>query len=117
MVAAVSGELSPDWAGNIYCHLIAACYELADLRRARKWVAATECWLATLPAAVVFTGICRVHRSQLMQIRGAWEAAEREATRVCVDVADIHVASTAEAHYTIGEIRRLRGDLAAAEAA
>jgi DNA-binding NarL/FixJ family response regulator len=117
MVAVLSGELPPDWAGNIYCHLIAACYELADLRRAHQWVVATERWLETLPAAVVFTGICRVHRSQLLQIRGAWDAAEREATRVCDEVSDVHVSTAAEAHYTIGEIRRLRNDLPGADAA
>ncbi len=117
MVTALSGELSPDWTGNIYCHLIAACWELADLRRAREWVTATERWLATMTVAVVFSGICRVHRSQLRQIRGDWEAAEREAHRVCDEVAGIAVATTAEAHYTVAEIRRLRGDLAGAQEA
>ncbi|HET7517113.1 MAG TPA: LuxR family transcriptional regulator, partial [Actinomycetes bacterium] len=29
MLAVLSGELSPEWAGNIYCHLMAAFAELA----------------------------------------------------------------------------------------
>jgi ATP/maltotriose-dependent transcriptional regulator MalT len=117
MVAALAGELMPDWAGNIYCHLMAACHELGDLRRGRRCVEATAQWLATLPVAVLFTGICRVHRSQVLQATGAWEQAEREAAQVCADLAGIHGASAAEGHYQVGELRRLRGDLDGAEQA
>ena len=114
MVAVMGDELTPDWAGNVYCHLMSACFELADVHRAASWTEATTRWLRTLPAAAVFSGICRVHRSQLLQIRGAWPQAEREAERVCADLAGIHLASAAEGYYQIGELRRLRGDLAGA---
>jgi DNA-binding NarL/FixJ family response regulator len=117
MLAVLSGELDPEWAGNIYCHLMAAFHELADVRRAAEWTEATSRWLAGLPAAVLFTGICRVHRSQVMTRKGAWAQAEREAALVCQDLADLHVAGAAEGHYQLGELRRLRGDLAGAEAA
>jgi len=115
MVAVLSDELSPEWAGNVYCHLMAAFHELADIRRARDWVEATARWLEGLPAAVLFTGICRIHRSQVLQITGAWEQAELEAVRVCQDLAEMHIAGAAEGHYQVGEIRRLRGDLVGAE--
>lgn len=117
MVAVLTEELSPEWAGNIYCHLMAACHELGDIRRAVAWTDATTRWLETLPEAVLFTGICRVHRSQVLQAAGGWEQAEREAERVCHDLEHIHVASAAEAQYQRGELRRLRGDLAEAEQA
>ena len=117
MLAVATEELQPEWAGDLYCHTMAACHELGDYRRARHWTAATERWLATLPAAALFTGICRVHRAQLHQIGGDWERAEREAVQVCIDLAAIHCASAAEGHYLVGEIRRLRGDDAAAETA
>ena len=117
MLAVRSGELGPEWAGSIYCHLMAAFTELGDVRRAAEWTEATSRWLATLPAAVLFTGICRVHRSQVHQRRGAWAEAEREAALVCADLADLQVAGAAEGHYQLGEIRRLRGDLDGAEAA
>jgi DNA-binding CsgD family transcriptional regulator len=117
MLAVLSGELDPGWAGNIYCHLMAAFHELADVRRAAEWTEATSRWVAGLPPAVLFTGICRVHRSQVLERRGDWAGAEREAALVCRDLADLHVAGAAEGHYQLGEIRRLRGDLAGAEAA
>ena len=117
MLAVRQGELDPEWAGNIYCHLMAACHELGDIARARQWTEATWQWLSELPAAVLFTGICRVHRSQVHQIVGEWQRAEEEAAQVLEDLADLHVASVAEAHYQLGELHRLRGDLdAAAEA-
>ena len=115
MVAVVHDDLDPQWAGNIYCHLMAACHEVADISRAREWTEATSSWLAELPAAVLFTGICRVHRSQVLQVTGDWGRAEQEATRVVEDLADIHVSSVAEAYYQIGEMRRLRGDLDGAD--
>jgi hypothetical protein len=96
MLAVLSGELAPEYAGNIYCHLMAAFAELADVRRAAEWTEATGRWLATLPAAVLFTGVCRVHRCQVLQRKGAWAEAEREAALVCRDLADLHVAGAAE---------------------
>jgi DNA-binding NarL/FixJ family response regulator len=115
MLEASAEDMSPRWAGNIYCHLMAACYELGDIRRAAAWTRSTAEWCDRMAPAVVYKGICRVHRAQVMQIRGAWKQAQDEAERVCEDVADIHVGTVAEGHYQIGEIRRLRGDLEGAE--
>jgi DNA-binding NarL/FixJ family response regulator len=115
MLEASSEDLLPNWAGNIYCHLMAACYELGDIRRAAAWTQSTSEWCDQMAPAVLFKGICRVHRAQVMQIRGAWTQAHDEAERICEEVAHIHVGIVAEAHYQIGEIRRLRGDLDGAE--
>lgn len=117
MVAVLADDLKPVWAGNVYCHLMSAYHELADIRRAAALTEATTHWLHTLPAAVLFTGICRVHRSQVFQIKGAWQQAEHEASRVCDDLREIHVGSVAEGHYQVGELRRMRGDLSGAEEA
>lgn len=114
LLAALSDELNPVWAGNIYCHLMAAAHELAEVRRARDWTEATTRWLDALPAAVTYRGICRVHRSQVHQLAGDWDSAEEEARRVCEELAGSHRSATAEAHYQVGEIRRLRGDIESA---
>jgi len=117
MLEASSLEMAPGWAGNIYCHLMAACYELGDIGRAAAWTQSTAEWCEAMAPAVLFKGICRVHRAQVMQIRGHWTQAQDEAERVCEDVAHIHVGVVAEGHYQIGEIKRLRGDLDGAEQA
>jgi DNA-binding NarL/FixJ family response regulator len=117
MLEASSLEMAPGWAGNIYCHLMAACYELGDIGRAAAWTQSTSDWCDAMAPAVLFKGICRVHRAQVMQVRGHWTQAQDEAQRVCEDIANIHVGVVAEGHYQVGEIKRLRGDLEGAEQA
>ncbi len=115
MLPVLAGEVPPELAGNIYCQLMSEWHELADLRRAREWTAATERWCATFTSAAMFVGICRVHRVQLLQVAGEWLRAEQEASRACADLADLNVFAVGEAFYQIGEVRRLRNDLAGAE--
>ena len=117
MLAALGDGLDPTWAGAIYCQVMRACYDLSDLRRAGEWTQATARWCESLPAAGPFMGVCRVHRAQVFQAHGAWAEAEREAARVCVELADFDRGTVAEGQYQLGEVRRLRGDLAGAEAA
>jgi DNA-binding NarL/FixJ family response regulator len=104
-------RLDPEWAGNLYCHLVAACYELGDVRRASAWTDALAAWCEQLAPAAVFTGICRVHRAQLFQLEGAWERAAAEATKVCDELVDVHTETVAEGWYARGDLARLRGDL------
>lgn len=117
MAVVLTDTLPPGWTGNIYCNVIAVCHDLVDLRRMRSWTETLDDWCATMPAAVVFTGICRVHRAQLMQTRGDWTRSESEARRVCDDLAELIVPTTADAHYVVGDSLRLRGELGAAERA
>jgi ATP/maltotriose-dependent transcriptional regulator MalT len=117
MLPVLAGEVTPDYAGNIYCQVMAVWHEIADLRRAREWTEATERWCTQFTSAVMFVGICRMHRVQILEVEGEWERAEQEAARVCTDLADLNVFVVAEAEYQIGEVRRLRGDLAGAEKA
>lgn len=117
MVTVLDGDLTPDIAGNLYCNTIAACYEVADLARMARWTELALSWVESLPAAVLFGGICRVHQTQLLVLHGKWARAESEALRVVDDLATISVANVAEAWYVVGECRRLRGDHVGAEAA
>ena len=116
MVAVLSGELAPFASGTLYCHTIAACHEVADIRRMARWIELTERWLATLPAAVVFGGLCAVHRAQLHLFHGEWDEAERKALRIAADLDANRIDYAAEAWYVVAEARRLRGDPTAADA-
>ncbi len=116
MVAALDGRLGPFMSGSLYCHTIASCHEVADLRRMTRWTDLAEDWLSTLPAVGVFGGLCAVHRAQLHVLRGAWEEAERSALQVVTDLDAMRVDYAAEAWYVVGEARRLRGDPTAAQA-
>jgi DNA-binding NarL/FixJ family response regulator len=116
MVAVLSGELAPFASGTLYCHTIAVCHEVADIRRMTRWIELAERWLATFPAAVVFGGLCAVHRAQLHLFRGEWDEAERKALRVGADLDANRIDYAAEAWYVVAEARRLRGDPGAADA-
>ncbi len=116
MVAALDRSLGPFTAGSLYCHTIAACHEVADLRRMTRWTDLTDDWLSTLPAVGVFGGLCAVHRAQLHILHGAWEEAERSALRVVTNLDAMRVDYAAEAWYVVGEARRLLGDRTAAQA-
>lgn len=117
MLAALSDELNPLWTGAIYCGLMDACNELRDLRRASEWTEATRRWTEPLPLASLFPGICRVHRAQVLQSKGDWAGAEAEALGACEEMVGIDVFAVADAYYEVGEVRRVRGDLAGAEQA
>jgi DNA-binding NarL/FixJ family response regulator len=116
MLTAVEGRLSPYTTGKVHCSMISACEELGDLRRAAEWTDATLRWSENHPFAM-WPGICRVHRASLLQQRGDWPAAEREARRACSELDGFHVPNVAAGYVEIGEIRRRLGDLAGAEEA
>ncbi|MCA5892441.1 LuxR C-terminal-related transcriptional regulator [Isoptericola sp. NEAU-Y5] len=115
MLTVRTGSVVPEWAGNLYCRMMQVCYELADVRRARHWTDLTEEWCRGHAPAVMFTGICRVHRVQLLVVEGEWARAEEEASRAVREIADLDVVVVAEAHYRMGELHRLRGALDDAE--
>lgn len=117
MLPVVAGRVRPTFAGAIYCQLMSVCHELADVRRAQQWTDATARWCEGFSNAVMFLGVCRVHRAQLLQLRGEWARAEEEIRRVCEDLAAMNVVAVGLAIYELAEVRRQRGDLAGAEAA
>ena len=116
MVTVLDGRLAPFASGTLYCHTIATCHEVADIRRMSRWIDLTEQWLATFPAAVAFGSMCRVHRAQLQLLRGEWDEAERNALQVGADLDANRIDYAAEAWYVVAEARRLRGDPSAADA-
>ncbi|HKX68986.1 MAG TPA: helix-turn-helix transcriptional regulator [Intrasporangium sp.] len=116
MVTVLDGRLPPFISGTLYCHTIAACHEVADLRRMARWTDLAERWLSTLPTAVFFGGLCGVHRAQLLLLRGEWAAAEHRALQVVTDLDGNRIDYAAEAWYVVAEARRLRGDPSASDA-
>jgi ATP/maltotriose-dependent transcriptional regulator MalT len=117
MLLVRAGSVAPDWTGNLYCQLMGLFIELGDVPRARAWTDATERWCDQHRNAAMFTGICRLHRAQLLHLEGAWGDAERRADRARRDLAELNVGVVTAAHEQIGDVRRARGDLDGAERA
>lgn len=117
MVAAIGGELDPLPAGIVYCSMIDACSQLGDYVRAAEWTEATTRWCER-NAITGFPGVCRVHRAEIMRLRGAWPVAEEEARRACDELPRFNLLNgLGYAYYEIGEVRRRMGDFAGAEEA
>ena len=117
MVAVTSGEVSPFFAGVVYCGVIASCEEAFEPRRAHEWTNALTRWCEAQPQLVSFTGRCLAHRAGIKQLHGAWVDALEEAV-VARERCEQAMNRAAEgAYYQQAELHRLRGDFAAAEAA
>lgn len=119
MVAATAGELSPIVTGLVYCSVIAYCQDLYELRRAREWTDALTQWCGQQPDMVAHTGVCLVHRAEILELQGAWRDAQEEARRARERCAQgmVNQAAVGQAIYLQGELHRLQGELAAAEEA
>jgi class 3 adenylate cyclase len=114
--AAVCGELKPFSTGIVYCMTISSCHDVGDIRRAAEWTEAANRWCDEADVSG-FPGTCRLHRAEIMRVRGDWPAAEQQAVAACEEVRDFDRQVGAGAYYEIGEIRRRRGDFAGAEEA
>ncbi len=119
MVAVTTGEVSPIVAGIVYCNTIAFCRDVYQLRRAREWTVALTRWCDQQPDMVAHKGLCLVHRAEIMQMGGAWRDALEEARRVPESFTQgvLNQRALGHAAYRQGEIRRLRGEVGAAEVA
>ncbi|RCW40732.1 LuxR family transcriptional regulator [Halopolyspora algeriensis] len=116
MVSVTTGELAPLPTGMIYCSVIEACQEIFDLHRAGEWTAALSGWCAAQQDLVPFRGQCLVHRSQVLQARGAWSDAMREIRLARQRLSDPPgQAPLGMALYQQAELHRLRGEFDEAE--
>lgn len=114
--AAISGEIDPATAGGVCCTTIETCRALGDWRRAAEWTEAQDRW-ARRERLNGYPGMCRLFRSDIKRLRGAWLEAETEARKASDELRGFVPAAVGQAYYQIGQIRLLRGDLTGAEEA
>ena len=105
----------PLMAGDVYCSVLEGCRETFDLRRAYEWTASLAQWCATQPDLVRYRGECLLYRAEVLQLRGQWNEAARDAQGACELL--ISRAAAGAAFYRCGEIHRLRGEFTKAEEA
>jgi DNA-binding NarL/FixJ family response regulator len=121
MVDVAAGVVSPLVTGLVYCSVIGACRRVYALDRAHEWTTALQTWCERQPDLVPYRGLCLVYRAEIMQLHGAWQNAWQEAARVLEAQAPergpAERVTCGAAHYQQGEVHRLRGERARAEAA
>ena len=116
MVGVAAGEVSPMFAGHVYCVMIEGCQEISDLRP-RGLDRRPDAGARRSPGWSPFTGQCAVHRGQIMRLHGAFRAAVEEfdgAVARYLSAGTVPAAGLALAER--GDVLRLLGELDAAEA-
>ena len=115
-VAAVSGDLDPLSTGLVYCELVCALQGLAQYDVAEEWTEAMERWCQT-NAIGSLHGRCRVHRAEILRLRGACDEAEREALVACEELSPYLRREMGWPLSELGRIRLRKGDIDGAEEA
>jgi DNA-binding winged helix-turn-helix (wHTH) protein/ATP/maltotriose-dependent transcriptional regulator MalT len=114
--AVLGGGVSPWSGGLVYCSVIWGCLNRGDWRRAAEWTEQFERWcsehgLGSLP------GLCRLHRAELLTLRGELGEAEEEITEASTRLAASAPWAEGDALRVLGEIHLAKGNLEPAEAA
>ncbi|MDQ3647832.1 MAG: transcriptional regulator [Actinomycetota bacterium] len=115
-VATVSGDLDPLSTGVVYCELVCALQGLAQYDVAEEWTEAMERWCKT-NAIGSLHGRCRVHRAEILRLRGSCSEAETEALGACEELRPYLRREMGWPLTELGRIRLRRGDLDGAEEA
>ncbi|MEQ9040333.1 MAG: LuxR C-terminal-related transcriptional regulator [Silicimonas sp.] len=116
MLLAAGEQLSPVVTGVVYCEIVASCCRVQEMVRAREWTAVLNDWCKRNPQAKAFTGVCQVHRAEVLQVEGNWTEAFAEAARAGQGLkGTTEQTAMANAAYRRAEIFRLRGDFERAE--
>jgi tetratricopeptide (TPR) repeat protein len=113
---AVAGDLGPRATGWIYCMMISVNAHLADWQRAGHWTEAATRW-CDHQAINGFPGVCRVHRAEILRLRGALSEAEEEARTATIELGSFNLLFAALAFNELGEVRLKMGEIDAAEEA
>ena len=115
-VAIVSGDLDPLSTGVVYCELVCALQGLAQYDVAEQWTEAMERWCET-NAIGSLRGRCRVHRAEILRLRGSCNEAESEALMACEELRPYLRRELGWPLNELGRIRLHKGDIAGAEEA
>ena len=115
-VAMMSGDLDPFSTGVVYCELVCALQGLAQYDMAEEWTETMERWCKT-NAIGSLHGRCRVHRAEILRLRGSCNEAEREALAACEELRPYVRRELGWPLSELGRIRLRKGDIEGAEQA
>lgn len=107
---AIGGEIGVLETGLVYCNAIFACRARGEWDRAQQWTHSATRWVARIQVSY-FPGLCRVHRAEVLRIRGELLAAETEALEAVAMLGAAIPRWIAMAYIELGEVRRRRGNL------
>ena len=115
-VATMSGELDPLITGVVYCEVVCAMQAIAQYDLADQWTQAMERWRQGQPVGSIH-GRCRVHRAEILRLRGSCIEAEIEALKACEELRPYLRREFGWPLTELGRIRLRMGDIHGAEEA
>ena len=115
-VATISGDLDPFSTGVVYCELVCALQGAAQYDVAEEWTEAMERWCET-NAIGSLHGRCRVHRAEILRLRGSCNEAESQALVACEELRPYLRRELGWPLNELGRIRLHRGDIVGANEA
>jgi tetratricopeptide (TPR) repeat protein len=115
-VATVSGELDAVSTGLVYCELVCALQALGQYDLADEWTEAMERWRHGQPIGSLH-GRCRVHRAEILRLRGSCAEAEEQALIACEELRPYLRRELGWPLTELGRIRLRRGDIDGADEA
>lgn len=111
-----AGKLDPLTTGQMWCEVICAMQWIGHHDRAEEWTEAMERW-GQRAAFGGINGRCRVHRAEIMRLRGPCDAAEQEALQACEELRPWMRREFGWPLTELGNSRLRKGDFAGAEEA
>ncbi len=114
LAMAAANEIST--TGTVYCSTIFACRNIGDWQRAAQWTEQSMRWCERHSVSG-FPGLCRLHRAEIIRMRGSLAEAERDAEDACEELLSWAPRFAGWAYHELGEIRRRRGNLPGARTA
>ena len=115
-VAMVSDDLDPLSTGLVYCELVCALQGLAQYDAAEEWTETMERWCKTNAIGSIH-GRCRVHRAEILRLRGSCDEAEQEVLAACEELRPYLRRELGWPLAELGRIRLQKGDIEGAEQA
>ncbi|MEJ2604633.1 MAG: hypothetical protein P8172_15350 [Gammaproteobacteria bacterium] len=114
--AVLSGDVDRHVGGIVYCGLIWVCCNRGDWQRAAQWSESFAGWCER-EGMTRFSGLCQLHRAEILSVSGEANEAERELRIACDQLANLSPFAAGDAYRILGDLHLMRGDLDEAETA
>jgi len=112
----LSADIDPRIRGIVYCGLIWLCCNRGDWQRAAQWGESFDRWCER-EGRVRFTGLCQLHRAEVLSVSGDASEAEQEIRIACDQLSTYSPFAAGDAFRIFGDLCLMRGDFDSAEAA